>query len=280
LLDWTTGYFENHDVDSPRLAAEMLLAHVLQQPRIRLYMDLDRPASPLELAAYRELVERAVRSEPVQYLIGRASFFSSDFTVSPGVLIPRSSTELLVEHVVQHTARAPGFAEPLIADIGTGSGCIAVSLAGHLPGSRVIATDIDPAALELAAANAERHGVADRIEFRQGPLYEPLAGDRFAFLVSNPPYISDAEWEQVAANVRDYEPHTALRAGGDGLDVLRPLIAEAHRYLERPGQLVLEIAASQKRAVLELAEGAEGLAHPRVLADHQAHPRMLLADAR
>lgn len=278
LLDWTAEYLQAKGVDAPRLSAEMLLAHVLQRPRIKLYMELDRPASPLERAAYRDLVERAVRHEPVQYLVGTAPFFSLGFEVDRRVLIPRPSTETLVEHVIQHTRRTPGFAAPLIADIGSGSGAIAVALAKNLPDARVIATDTSAEALDLARKNAERHGVADRVEFRQGPTFEPLTGGPFAFIVSNPPYISDAEWGEVAPNVKDHEPVHALRGGADGLAVLRPLIAGADRYLAKPGQLVLEIAASQKQAVLDLAGQNPRLSNPRVLADHEGLPRMLLAD--
>ena len=255
----------------------MLLAHVLQRPRIKLYMDLDRPASPAERTAYRELVERAAAHEPVQYLIGSAPFFSLSFEVDRRVLIPRPSTETLVEHIVQHARRTPGFVNALIADIGTGSGAIAVSLAKSLPDCRVIATDVSEDALELARRNAERHGVADRVELRRGATFEPLVGLRFQYLVSNPPYISDAEWAQVPPNVR-HEPVGALRGGSDGLDVLRPLIAGAHEFLAHPGQLVLEIAASQQQAVLALAAGNERLKNPRVLPDHERLPRMLLAD--
>lgn len=277
LLDWTAGHLERKGVDSPRLAAEMLLAHVLEVPRIQLYTDLDRPASPLERAAFRELVERAADHEPVQYLVGVAHFFSMRFEVNRDVLIPRPSTEALVEHVVQHAKRTPGFHQPAIADLGTGSGAIAVALARHLPDARVVATDVSDAALAVARRNAQRHGVTDRIDFRQGELFEPLSGP-FHFLCANPPYISDAEWAELAPNVRDYEPRQALYGGPDGLVVIRPLILGAARHLEDPGQLVVEIAASQKRAALDLAEQADGLTGPDILADAEGHPRVLVVD--
>lgn len=277
LLRWTGDYLKSKGVDSPRLAAEMLLAHVLHADRIKLYTDADRPANDAERMVYRELVQRAAEHEPVQYLVGKAYFFALDFQVSPAVLIPRPSTETLVEHVIQHARRSPGFADPVIADIGTGSGAIAVALAKNLPDAHVLATDISGAALEVARANARRHGVADRIDFREGSLFEPLSG-RYHFICANPPYISDAEWEQVAPNVRDYEPTAALRAGADGLDLMRPLIAGAGDYLEHPGQLVLEFAASQKQAVLELAKLTAGLADPHVLPDAEGHPRVLVAN--
>jgi len=277
LLRWTSEYLERKQVDSPKLSSELLLAHVLNTTRIKLYADLDRPAGELERAAYRDLVERAVRQEPVQYLIGEAHFFSNVFDVSPDVLIPRPSTEALVEHVVQHTRQTPGFRQPLIADVGTGSGAIAVSLAKQIEGANVIASDISEAAIEIAKRNAARHKVADRIDFRLGDLWEPYT-EAFTFVCSNPPYIPDNEWEAVAANVKDYEPHGALRGGADGLDVIRPLVAGAVERLAKPGQLVVEIAASQKRAAIDLVEQTKGLVNPRVLADAEGHPRVLIAD--
>jgi release factor glutamine methyltransferase len=279
LLDWTAGFFRKKGVDNPRLSAEMLLAHVLGTRRLALYMEPDRPSSELERATFRELVERAARHEPVDYLIGSASFFSMTFEVNRSVLIPRPSTEALVEHVLQHARRTPGFHNPRIAEIGTGSGAVAVALAKHFPTGSVVATDVSEAALELAQRNAAAHGVAERVTFRRGDLYEPLGSEHFEYVVSNPPYISDDEWAAVASNVKDYEPAEALRGGVDGLKYLRPLIEQAGAHLARPGQLVLEIAASQKQAVLQLAGRNEVLDNAHVLADHEALPRVLVADA-
>lgn len=277
LLAWTTQYFEKKAIDSPRMSAEMLLAHVLGVPRIKLFMDADRPASELERAAFRDLVERAVRHEPVDYLVGQAPFFSMMFKVTPAVLVPRPSTETLVEHVIQHSRRTPGFRQPVVADICTGSGIIAISLAKHVPDCTVAATDLSEAALAIAKENAAALGTTERVEFRQGNLLEPVAGRRFRYLVSNPPYISDAEWKDVPPNVKDYEPTLALRGGADGLDLIRPLIAQAAHFLEKPGQLVLEIAASQKDSAIALATQA-GLLNPHVLADHEGLPRVLVAE--
>lgn len=278
LIKWTEQFFAKKGVDHARLSAEMLLAHVLSCNRLKLYTEADRPASDLERAAFRELVERAGKHEPVDYLIGKTPFFSMMFNVTPDVLIPRPSTETLVEHVMQHARRTPGFAMPAVADIGTGSGIIAVTLAKHIPGCRVVAVDISPKAIEVARENARFHGVESHIDFRQGHLLEPLSGMRFRFLCSNPPYISDAEWEQVEPNVKDYEPVTALRGGHDGLDLIRPIIQHAHRFLDTPGQLCLEFAASQKDAVLKLAQAAPGLANAHILNDHERLPRVLVAD--
>lgn len=281
LLQWTTTAFEQKGIDSPRVCAEMLLAHVLEQPRLKLYMDPHRPASDLERAAFRALVERALNDEPVDYLVGQAPFFTMMFKVSPAVLVPRPSTETLVEHVLQHARRTPGFGNPRIADIGTGSGTIAVSLAKQFAkagsNATVVATDISQDALAVAKENAQAHGVADRIDFRVGDLLEPLAGERFTYLCSNPPYIPDHEWDDVPANVKDHEPTLALRGGADGLDLIRPLIAGASKHLADPGQLVIEAAACQRDELLKLADDA-GLRHPSVLVDHEKLPRVLVAD--
>ena len=277
LLQWTGDYFRKKGLDSPRLAAEMLLSHVLGVERLKLFMDPDRPTSELERATFRDLVERAARHEPVDYLVGQSPFFSMQFEVTPAVLIPRPSTETLVEHVMQHSRRTPGFRQPHIVDVCTGSGAIAVALAKHMTDASLTATDLSTDALAVARRNAARHKVADRIHFLEGDLLTPLSGKRFHYLVSNPPYISDAEWDQVAPNVRDHEPHTALRGGADGLKYIRPLIAGCRQHLTAPGQLVLEIAASQRDAVLKLAAAA-GLRHGHVLPDHEGLPRMLVAD--
>lgn len=282
LLQWTTKAFEQKGIDSPRVCAEMLLSHVLKQPRLKLYMDPHRPASDRERAAYRELIERAMGDEPVDYLVGLAPFFSMMLKVSPAVLIPRPSTETLVEHVLQHQRRTPGFGSPRIADVGTGSGAIVIALAKQLvktdSDASFIATDISEAALAVAKENAAQQGVADRIDFRQGDLLEPLRGERLTYLCSNPPYIPDHEWDAVEPNVKDHEPTGALRGGADGLDLIRPLIARAKAHLADPGQLVVEIAACQKQDVIDLAN-EHGLRHPSVLVDHERLPRILVADA-
>ena len=280
LLTWTQEHLARKGVDSPRLATEMLLSHVLGVDRLKLYMDPDRPANDLERATFRDLVERAANHEPVEYLVGRCPFFSLMLTVTPDVLIPRPSTETLVEHVIQHARRTPGFASPLIADVGTGSGVIAVTLAKHIPGSRIIATDISEAALSVAKQNAKDLDVADRIEFRQGDLLEPLKGERLHYLVSNPPYISDQEWKEVLPNVKAYEPETALRGGGDGLLYLRRLIQGGRPLLETPGQLVLEASSTQKKALLAMVEQADVWDNAHVLVDHERLPRVLVCDSK
>jgi release factor glutamine methyltransferase len=275
LLAWTAEHLEKQGVDSPRVSAEMLLSHVLGVPRLKLYMEPDRPASPEEREQFRGLVQRAGKHEPVDYLVGFTPFFAMEFKVSPAVLIPRPSTETLIEYVLQNI-RSRDQESPLrIADICTGSGAIAIALAKHLPNAQIIATDISENALTIAQENAQTHGVSDRIDFRQGNLLEPIEGERFDYLLSNPPYISDTEWQEVAPNVRDYEPTLALRAGEDGLDLIHPLIAEAANHLLPDGKVLIEIAASQDRVAVGLAEKA-GLLNIDILQDHDRLPRVIV----
>ena len=311
LLHWTTQHFESRGIDSPRVCAEMLLGHVLGVERLRLYMEPDRPAAADERDAFRALVTRAAAHEPVDYLVGRAPFFGLELEVGPDVLIPRPSTETLVEFVLQdartreRAARPPAAPDPApasdansaaplgeaadavpgvapappfvltLADICTGSGAIAVALTRHLPGARAVATDLSEPALAVAARNAAAAGVTDRIDFRPGDLYGPLAGERFDYLLANPPYIRDAEWADVAPNVRDHEPVSALRSGADGLDHLRPLIAGAADHLNPGGVALFEHAASHEDEVLALARAA-GFADAQVLRDHERLPRVLV----
>jgi release factor glutamine methyltransferase len=273
--------FAAKGVESPRVVAEMLLSHVLDCERMGLYMQADRPASQVELATLRGLVQRAANHEPVQYLVGHAWFFGKQFVVDRSTLIPRPSTETLVEHVIRWLKLNPGHATPLIADIGTGTGCIGISLALALPDATVHATDIATEALQLARDNAQKHGVADRMEFREGSLLAPFRertpGARYTVICSNPPYIPDHEWEAVERNVKDHEPARALRGGKDGLDFIRPLIAEAPTLLAPGGLLAIEIADCQRDDVIDLAKRTGQLAEIDVLKDHEGLWRVLTA---
>lgn len=292
LLAWMGDAFTKKNLDSPRLLAEMLVAHVLGTTRLKLYLDPDRPASPLERQTLRDLTTRALNHEPVQYLVGEAWFFGLPMKVDPRVLIPRPATETIVEHVLQHARIQPGFGGlkgegVLIADICTGSGCIAIALLKHLPGARAVATDCSGQALEVAHENAVRHGVADRLDLLAGDLLTPLAdhptytaSGSFNYLVSNPPYIPDDEWDAVAPNVKDHEPHTALRGGVDGLDYVRRLLAEAPRFIKPAGLLLVEVADSRAHQALELFKAHPALDEPRILNDFENLPRVIVARKR
>lgn len=176
LLEWTTAFFTRKEVDSPRLSAELLLAHVLKLARIRLYTDYERPLSESELTAYRELVRRAGEHEPIAYLTGIAHFFDIELLIRPPVLIPRPDTETLVENVLHFVKQTPGLEAPRILDLCTGSGCIACTLAKHLPASTIAAVDLDPAAASLARENVEKLALAERVKVYEGDLFEALPG--------------------------------------------------------------------------------------------------------
>lgn len=301
LLQWMRDAFTKKGLDSPGLSAELLMAHILGCERLKLYLDVDRPASDEERGRLRDLVTRALNHEPVQYLVGTAWFFGLPLRVDRRVLIPRPSTEVIVEHVLQHArvahgghgkghgdAGAEGAAAPdaalLIADVCTGSGCIAIALAKRLTGARVVATDISGDALEVARGNAERHGVGDRVEFALGDLLAPVLAHPVAgakgsldYLVSNPPYIPDHEWDAVEPNVKNHEPHGALRGGSDGLAFVKPVIQNGPELLAPGGQILVEIAACTAAEVLTLARANPLLTDARILHDHEGLARVLVA---
>lgn len=290
LLDWIASAFERARHDSPRLSAELLLAHVLGCDRLRLYTEVDRPATPLERDALRALVQRALKHEPVQYLVGESWFFSMRFLVDKRVLIPRPCTETIVEHVIQHARATAGLGSGgafLMGDVCTGSGCIGLALLKNLPNARCVASDISADALEVAKLNAERHKLTDRLTLLQGDLLAPLekhpAGQQLHYLVSNPPYIPDSEWnapDMVGPDVKAFEPEHALRGGVDGLRFVRPLVEHGHERLRTGGQMLVEIAASTADQVLELAQANDNLTDVKVLKDLEGHRRVLLATRR
>lgn len=316
LLAWMSEAFARRGLDSPRLMAEVLLSHTIGCDRLRLYTDPDRPCPPAELAPLRALVARALQHEPVQYLTGQAWFFGLPMHADRRALIPRPCTEMLVEAVLQrfrlapehapehaptpthappqhappdarppsHAAatsarRPPQHTPALIADVCTGSGCVAVAIARHMPSARLIATDISPDALDLARANAKRHAVDQRLELRAGDLLTPLddlAGSLDA-LLSNPPYIPDHEWDHVPPNVRQHEPELALRGGPDGLRFVLPILRGAPRLLRPGGLLMIELAAVTAPLALDAAQRTPGLSQPRVLKDLDGLDRVLAA---
>ncbi len=284
LLEWISGALERQGLESPRLCAELLVSHVLGCERLRLYMEAERPAGPLELEALRDLTRRALESEPVQYLVGEAWFFSIAFKVDRRALIPRPSSETIIEHVLQlvraDSSLAPG-GSLAIADVCTGSGCLAISLLKNLPHARAIATDVSRDALDLALENARHQHVDDRIDFLEGDLLLPLRDRAPAspldVLVSNPPYIPDQEWDDVGPNVRDYEPEIALRGGEDGMRFVGPVLDEGPRLLRPGGALAIELASSSAQAALERAIANPLLADAHVLDDFEGLPRVLVA---
>jgi release factor glutamine methyltransferase len=261
LLKWTADHFRQHGSDSPRLDAEVLLAHARGCQRIELYTAFDEVAGDELRTQYRELVKRRAEGTPVAYLVGRKEFYSLSFRVSPDVLIPRPETEHLVvalldkakEYSVQGTQYSVPSTTLRIVDVGTGSGILAVCAAKHLPQAAVTAIDISPAALAIARQNAEQHGVAERITFVEGDLLAALPADAaIDFVLSNPPYVSENEFAQLARDVRDHEPRTALVAGPRGTEVIERLIPQAAERLRPGGWLMLEFSPMIADAVQQL----------------------------
>lgn len=252
ILNWTKGYLAEKGVENPRLEAEWMLCEALSLDRVGLYLNFDKPLTDTELAAYRGMVGRRGKREPLQYILGSQEFMGLEFQVSPAVLIPRHDTEVLVSETVKR-----GSAATSILDIGTGSGCVAISLAKALPEAEVSSVDVSGEALAVARDNAERNGAS--VQFFQGSLFEPFSGRRFDMIVSNPPYIPAAELATLQQEVRGFEPMGALDGGADGLDFYRNITTQAPDHLNPGGWLLFEVGAGQAPQVLELL-GAGGFA--------------------
>ena len=283
-LSWATARLRGAS-ETPRLDAELLLAHVLGWERARLLAEGRLPLTERQAAAYRELVARRAALEPVAYLVGHKEFYGLDFTVDRRALVPRPETELLVEltlSIARTKNQEPRTDHEMsvlgsrfsVLDVGTGSGAIAVALAVHLPMARIIAIDISPDALDLARQNAERHGVADRVRLIAGDLLDPL-DEPVDLIVSNPPYTILSEIDEA---VRRHEPRQALDGGADGLELYRRLLAQARAKLRPGGIVLLEIGATQAAAVTELARRAFPEAAIAVYQDLAGLDRVVVID--
>jgi release factor glutamine methyltransferase len=284
LLNWTTDFLREKGADSPRLDAEVLLAHVRGCKRIELYTAFEEPASEELRQQFRELVKQRAAGKPVAYLVGQREFFSLPFEVTPDVLIPRPETELLVVRALDLAKQAPLTERQdgiQIADIGAGSGILPVTLAKRLPSSRVTAIDVSPAALAVAKRNAEKHGVTDRIEWFESDLFASVPEDRkFDIIVSNPPYITTAEMAALAGDVRRFEPELALHGGEQGTDVISRLIPQAADRLAPEGWLLMEISPTIISAVESLIEAEPRLERRPTQKDLAGMARVVQAQRR
>lgn len=276
LLQWTTDYLKRRGSDSPRLDAEVLLAESLGCQRIDLYVTFENQPPEAARNAFRELVKQRAEGTPVAYLVHRREFYSLSFRVTPDVLIPRPETEMLVVTLLDLVRERPADREITLCDVGTGSGIIAVTAAKHLPNCRVTAVDISPAALRIAQLNATEQGVADRITFVQSDLLAAVpAGQSFDFIASNPPYVSQSEMEQLAPEVRNYEPHVALLAGPKGTEIIERLIPQAAQRLNPGGHLLIEISPMIHAAVEALVQEEKRLELRTTVKDLARHPRVV-----
>lgn len=307
ILKWTEQYFKDKGIESPRLDAEVLLAHVLEKQRIYLYVHFDEPLQPAELAAYREMVKQRVLRVPVAQILGEKEFMGLTFKVTADTLVPRPDTEILVQAAVERLKAMKGEAkapedealadgeeassaadrdeaaadvsqEPLrIADIGTGSGAICLSVLRYLAGTVADTVDISPAARAVAEENAASLGLADRVTFHTGDLLQPLRGMTFAAILSNPPYIPEADIAGLAPEVRLKEPHTALSGGQDGLDFYRRLAKEAPAMLVPGGFMAFEVGIHQAEPVAALAKANPLIARTEILPDYAGIDRVVVA---
>lgn len=279
ILEWTSSFLTRKEVDAPRLSAELLLAHVLKLPRIKLYTDYERPLIEEELTTYRDLIRRAGEHEPIAYLCGKAYFFDLELDLKPGVLIPRPDTETLVETAINLCRHSAGFEAPRILDLCTGTGCIALALAKHLPAANITAIDIDPLAIEVATGNIKKLNLESRITLLQGNLFEPLATALdpapFHLIVSNPPYIASAQIPKLDRSVKDFEPHRALDGGPDGLSFHRRILQAAPDRLLPNGRVMMEIAYDQGQTALDLANSFPAFSPNRILKDAAGNNRVL-----
>lgn len=254
LLEESEKFFRNKKLDTPLLDAQLLLAHALGCKKIELYVRYEEVPTDEQRTKLRELVKKRAEGMPVAYLVGYREFFSLQFIVSPAVLIPRPDTETLVVEALQRMKQHPA---PKVLDVCTGSGCIAIAIASRHKTAQVTATDISPEALAIARQNAEKHGVADRITFIEGDLLEPVTGQQFDFVLSNPPYITTAAMSQLETSVQKYEPRLALEAGPEGLDFYRRLTSDLSPLLEVAGTVLFEVGYNQAERVRDLLLSAQ-----------------------
>jgi release factor glutamine methyltransferase len=286
LLQWTADYLKGRGAESPRLDAEILLAEALGCQRIQLYTTFEDVPSEEKRTAFRELVRQRAEGTPVAYLVGRREFYSLSFKVGPCVLIPRPESELIVvtlldlaKQLPSPSGRGAGGEGPLrIADVGTGSGILAVTLAKHLPAAQVVATDTSKTALAIAEENSRRHGVADRVQCVECDVLAGVEGEAtFDFIVSNPPYVSAAEYDKLPRDVKNFEPREALLAGPKGTEVIERLISQAAERLRPGGHLLIEISPMIHAAVQALLAAAPGLQPGPTVKDLARLPRVVQA---
>jgi len=276
LLRWTTGHFTSLGIETPRLDAELLLAHALGTDRLRLYLDFEKPVSLAERAAYRALVRRrAGERVPVALLVGRREFWSLSLRVSPDVLVPRPETEALVAAALE---LLPAGLPARVLDLGTGSGAVALAIASERPRARIVATDISPAALEIARQNADELGMAERIRLVEGDGLAAVAGEVFDLIVSNPPYVAESQRGAIPPELA-HEPEQALFAGPDGLDLLRRIAGGARAALAPGAGMALELAPEQAETVAGWCREA-GLLDVRTLRDLAGRDRVVVARQR
>jgi release factor glutamine methyltransferase len=277
VIQRSAEFLAKRGVGAPRLQVELLLAHVLKLPRMKLYLNFERALSAQEVETLRELVRRRGQREPLQYIVGSVCFCGLELSVSRHVLVPRPETELLAERAWNFLAQLPSGCQARALDLGTGSGCLAIAMAARAPQARVDATDFSDDALNTARQNATRCQVAGRIEFHQSDGFAGLKPEQqFDLIVSNPPYIPTADIQSLEPEVRDFEPRMALDGGPDGMDFYRRIAAEAGAFLKPGGRAMLELNDDGAKSVGEIFEQA-GWKIEAIEPDYNQYRRIFIA---
>lgn len=270
----STEFLAKRDVDSPRLQTELLLAHLLKMPRMKLYLNFERTLTDAETNSFRELIKRRGQREPLQHITGSTSFCGFEIAVNRHVLVPRPETEILAELGWNHLSPLNS---PVALDFGTGSGCIAIALAAKSTDAKIVALDVSAEALALAKVNAEKNNIGSRIEFLQGDGFAALAaGAQFDLIISNPPYIPTAEIETLQPEVRDFDPRGALDGGADGLDFYRMFASRAKQFLKPGGKIMLEFGDGQAPAIQKIFENEKWIVEA-VKEDYSQRARILIS---
>lgn len=282
LVRWASNILQHvNDIDFPRLDAEIILSHLLDCRRVDLYLNPVKPIEETTAVRYKDAIEKRTHRVPLQYIKKCANFMSLDFYVDERVLIPRPETELLVEEVIKLSQAMSKEREIVIADIGAGSGNIAVTLAKNIDNARIFAIDISPDALAVANINARRYEVLDKITFLCGDTFKPLEihdiKSKVNFIVSNPPYISSDEFDTLQNEVRDYEPYVALVCGQDGLQMFKRIISGANTWLKPGGYVIFEVGNEQAREVARLFENTGYFKKANFIEDYQHIQRIVIA---
>ena len=276
ILKWTEEYFGQKGVESPRLDAEVMLSHVLGRQRIYLYVHFDEPLQAEELAAYRTMIKQRIDRVPVAYILGEKEFMGLTFKVTPDTLVPRPDTEILVQAAVDRLKQWTD-ADVRLADIGTGSGAICLSVLSMLDNIVADTVDISPTARAVAEENAAALGLSERVTFHTGDLLAPIREQQFTAILSNPPYIPEADIQGLAPEVRCKEPMTALCGGKDGLDFYRRLCDEAPAMLTDDGFMAFEVGIHQATEVAQLAEASPLIVRTEILKDYAGIDRVVVA---
>jgi release factor glutamine methyltransferase len=279
IITRSTEFLARKGVDSPRLQVELMLAHILQLPRLKLYLNFDRVLETSQLDQLRAMVKRRGEREPLQHILGSAWFCGLEFAVNPNVLIPRPETETLAEQACAYLgllARAEPERHLWVADVGTGSGCLAVAIASKFDQVDITGLDVSPEALEVARTNIERHRVTNRVKLRQSDLLASASDGRFDLIVSNPPYIPTPTLADLQPEVRDHDPRLALDGGTDGLQFYRRLAAEAPAYMTSDATLMAEFGDDQQDAITAIFQETAWRVE-KLVPDLAAKPRIIVA---